>query len=127
MRRNNDVKQALLICLLACATSLLTPVVNAQDADVTVAFVESDLREFIDLTAKATGKRFIVDPRVAGTVTLRSRQPLTSEETFLALLSVVDHLGFRVVAVEGHADLFKILLADEARPQLLDVNRRQGP
>ncbi len=46
----------------------------AEEATITPNFKDADLRSVIEAVGEATGKSFIVDPRVRGEVTLTSSQ-----------------------------------------------------
>lgn len=83
---------------LALAVSAAEPVtLNLKDADI-LALVE--------LVADATGKNFIVDPRVKGTVNVISPRPLNNDALYQVFLSVLKVNGF--VAVPS-GDMIKIL------------------
>ena len=46
-------------------------------------------------------QQFVVDPRVSGTITLYSEEPLTPREAYLNFLAALRGLGFTVVEVGG--------------------------
>lgn len=63
-------------------------VLNIKDADIT---------SFIGLVSEATGKNFVVDPRVTGKVTVISQSPLGEDELYEVFLSVLRVNGFAAV------------------------------
>ena len=63
-------------------------VLNLKDADIT---------SFIGLVSEATGKNFVVDPRVTGKVTVISQSPLGEDELYEVFLSVLRVNGFAAV------------------------------
>lgn len=65
-----------------------TQVLNIKDADIT---------SFIGLVSEATGKNFVVDPRVTGKVTVISQAPLREDELYDVFLSVLRVNGFAAV------------------------------
>lgn len=63
-------------------------VLNIKDADIT---------SFIGLVSEATGKNFVVDPRVTGKVTVISQSPLGEDDLYEVFLSVLRVNGFAAV------------------------------
>ncbi len=63
-------------------------VLNLKDADIT---------SFIGLVSEATGKNFVVDPRVTGKVTVISQSPMDEEALYEVFLSVLRVNGFAAV------------------------------
>lgn len=65
-----------------------TQVLNIKDADIT---------GFIGLVSEATGKNFVVDPRVSGKVTVISQSPMNEDQLYNVFLSVLRVNGFAAV------------------------------
>ncbi len=81
---------------------------------VTVNFVNAEI-EAVSRAVSAIVKRpIVVDPRVKGTLTLYSEEPLTPRETLMTFLSTLRGLGFSMVEVSG---LLKIVPEAEAKLQ----------
>ena len=59
-------------------------------------------------------QQFVVDPRVRGTITLYSEDPLTPNEAYLNFLAALRGLGFTVVEVGG---IFKVVPEADAKLQ----------
>ena len=52
------------------------------DSHVKINMQDTNIRSFIEWIAKATGKNFIIDPRVTGKVTVISNEAMTAEEAY---------------------------------------------
>src|SRR5687768_5637107 len=65
---------AAVLLALACAGSVVAqqPVLAQQDDKITVNFVNADIQSVIKTIGAHTGKNFILDPRVTGTVNIVS-------------------------------------------------------
>ncbi len=82
---------------------------------VTLNLKDADIRSFIETVAEATGRNFIVDPRVKAKVTVISARSMNREEVYQVFLSVLQVHGYAAVKV---GEVIKILP---------DVNAKQGP
>lgn len=58
----------------------------------------ADIMSLIQEVSKETGKNFIVDPRVSGTVTVMSSQPLDADELYQVFLAALQVHGYAAVA-----------------------------
>ena len=115
--------------LLVLLTTLMLaavapPLQAAEEATITPNFKDADIRSVIEAVGEATGKSFIIDPRVRGEVTLTSSNPMTPSafyETFLSILQVHDF-----VAVPA-GSVIKIVPSNNARQMPgNDLPRRQS-
>lgn len=94
----------LLIAALLAATPLAAQqTVNLRDADV---------RAYIQDVARATGRTFIIDPRVQGKVSVVSERPLGREAYFELFLSTLRANGLVVSPAGGGS--FRVAPADTA-------------
>lgn len=108
----------LLAALLIATTpaALLGPVAPALAQAAQVLNVQNaDIRAFIQDMARLTGRTFIVDPRVQGTVTVASDEPLTRAEMLEVLLSTLRANGY--VAVPTGAGAYRVVPAEGAAGQ----------
>ncbi|MFZ4383144.1 MAG: secretin N-terminal domain-containing protein, partial [Sandarakinorhabdus sp.] len=96
----------LLAAHLAVAPVLAQQTVNLRDADV---------RAYIQDVARATGRSFIIDPRVQGKVTVVSERPLDQAGYFELFLSTLRANGLVVTSAAGGA--FRVAPADGAATQ----------
>ena len=60
-------------------------------------FKDVDLQVFIKFISELTGKNFLIDPNVKGTVTIISPQKVTVDEVYKVFLSVLEVNGFTVI------------------------------
>ncbi len=92
--------------LLNVALAGLFVAVSAHAADrskdrekVTLNFVGADIQSVVKSVSMITGKNFILDPRVTGTVNIISANPVDKDLVYPILLSALRLQGF--TAVEG--------------------------
>lgn len=83
---------AILLCALAFAVAL-----PAKAQDHVINLKDADIRAFIEDTSVLTGKTFIIDPRVTGTVSVSSQAKLTEREVFQVFLDVLKVRGFTAI------------------------------
>jgi len=122
-----------LVAGLMCLSLVASPVAYAQSAGakfrgepVTLNFVNAEIDGVARAMAAILNQQFVVDPRVKGTITLYSEQPLSPREAYLNFLAALRGLGFTVVEVGG---LYKIVPEADAKLQtgtvsVGDVGRR---
>src|SRR3984957_15467517 len=105
---------------LACAVALLIGTAMAADAEstqrITPNFKDADITQIAEAVSAATGKNFIIDPRVRAQVTMLSSTPMSPAAFYEAFLSILQVYGF--VAVPSGNNIVKILP---------DANARQFP
>ncbi|TDR70755.1 type II secretion system secretin GspD [Paludibacterium purpuratum] len=104
MKRLKARKQALTAVLfcLAFACSVL-PAVAAEPSSgetVTLNFANADIDTVVRAIGELTGRNFLLDPRVKGTVNIISAQPVSRQLAYQILLSSLRLQGFS--AVEGN-------------------------
>ncbi|MGH8488908.1 MAG: type II secretion system secretin GspD [Gammaproteobacteria bacterium] len=63
----------------------------------TLNFKDADIRAFIETVSRITGKNFVVDPRVAGNVTVISARATNPKTLYAVFLSVLKVHGFTAV------------------------------
>lgn len=87
---------------------------SAVAEPVTLNLKDADILSLVELVAEATGRSFIVDPRVKGTVNVISPGPLDKDALYQVFLSVLKVNGF--VAVPS-GSMTKILPDTSARTE----------
>jgi len=92
--------------LRAQETAPPAPALSVQDADI---------RAFIQDVARATGTTFLVDPRVQGTITLSSEEPLTEPELLGILVATLRANG--LIAVPAGDGVYRVVPDDTAAQQ----------
>lgn len=87
------------------ATSYPAPSPSRSDRagqdDVLLNFVDADIPAVLRVLARFTGKQFLVDPRVKGTLTLVSDNPVSGDTAYSMLLGALRMQGYAVVDVVG--------------------------
>ncbi|MEO8060471.1 MAG: type II secretion system secretin GspD [Burkholderiales bacterium] len=129
---------AALAAAMLCASLLPAPLAFAQKAPanakfrggepVTLNFVNAEIEGVARAMSAILKQQFIVDPRVKGTMTLYSDEPLSPREAYLNFLAALRGLGFTVVEVGG---LFKVVPEADAKLQtgtvsIGDTTSRRG-
>jgi general secretion pathway protein D len=94
---------------------------------VTLNFVNAEIEGVARAMGAILKQQFIVDPRVKGSITLYSEEPLSPREAYLNFLAALRGLGFTVVESGG---LFKVVPEADAKLQSSTVSvgavSRQG-
>jgi len=86
----NEIRVGLLVSLL-----LFSNVAVAND--VTINFKNADIRAFIEFVSNFSGKNFLVDNRVKGSVTIMSPTAIPEKDAYEVFLSVLEVHGFAAV------------------------------
>lgn len=84
----------------------------APSDTVTLNFVNADIEGVVKAMAEITGKNFVIDPRVKGTVNIISAQPVARDIVYDVFLAALRLQGF--TAVEDH-DLVRVLPEVDAK------------
>lgn len=74
---------------------------RSANGDLTINLVNADIASAVQAVAAATGRNFIVDPRVKGQVTIQFEKPVAPQKVFQALLTQLRLAGFAVVEHDG--------------------------
>ena len=82
--------------VLAVAIAVASPARSA-DEPVTLNFTNADIEAVVKAVAEITGKSFIVDPKVKGTVTIVSARPVPRSLVYPTLLSALRMQGITVI------------------------------
>ena len=105
-------------CWRSCCSPRASPAAAGQPAStqrITPNFKDADITQIIEAVSMATGKNFIIDPRVRAQVTMLSSTPMTPDQFYQAFLAILQVHGF--VAVPA-GEVIKIVP---------DANMRQYP
>src|SRR5687767_6059512 len=86
---------------LAIAGAALVYAPAGAQQRLTLNFVNTDIEAVARAMADFTGRTFIVDPRVKGTVTLAIERPLTPDEAIGALSSALRLQGIAMIVAGG--------------------------
>jgi general secretion pathway protein D len=82
------------------------------DEKITVNFVNADIQSVIKTIGQHTGRNFILDPRVTGTVNIVSDRPVSKDMLYTILLSTLRVQGYAAVEEGGFV---KIVPESEAK------------
>lgn len=99
-RRNRSYRLKSLVAAVGLALSLNVATLHAQDS-VTMTFVNADIASVINTIGKATGKNFIIDPRVTGNMNINAPTPVSKEVAYEILLTALRVHGFAAVEERG--------------------------
>jgi general secretion pathway protein D len=96
-------------CLLLLVSPLAGLAQEAvhQAASITPNFKDADITQIVQAVAAATGKSFILDPRVRAQVTMYSSAPMSPPAFYQAFLSILEVYGF--IAVPSGNNIIKIV------------------
>jgi len=84
----------------------------AQDGAITLSFVNTDIREVIDaIFGEALKLSYVIDPRVQGTVTVRTSQPLKSADIIPVLEDILSMNG---AGLTKSGDTYRIIPLEQA-------------
>lgn len=90
---------ALLVILQAVLSFSPTPA-QAQ-AGVDLDLRDADLRSFVEIVSEATGRNFLIDPAVRGTVTILAPDTLSSADLYEVFLNVLELNRLTIVQGTG--------------------------
>ncbi|WP_300442387.1 type II secretion system secretin GspD [Zoogloea sp.] len=129
-RRSPGFARRLLAFTLAASLALpLTPAL-ATEADkpgntepVSLNFVNADIGAVIQAISKISGRNFVVDPRVKGTLNIVTARPVARNLTYSILLSALRLQGY--TAIEGQG-VTKIVPEADAKLHAVPVGKGQG-
>ena len=115
----NFFRPCLLVALLAACLSSAV----AQDNLVTLNFVNSDIESTIKAVGVITGKNFVIDPKVKGSINIISNQAVARDLVYPILLSALRQQGF--TAIEN-GSIVKVIPDADAKTQAMQVFDRKG-
>src|SRR5665213_2753604 len=101
--------------LLLVATTAFAAPESSSSQRITPNFKDADITQIAEAVSAATGKNFIIDPRVRAQVTMLSQTPMSPDAFYQAFLSILQVHGFVAVPAGG---VIKIVP---------DANARQYP
>jgi len=74
---------------------------SGAEEPVTLNFVNADIDATVRAIGQYTGRQFVIDPRVKGTLTLVTERPVTKQQAYEQLLSALRLQGFTLVEAPG--------------------------
>ncbi len=112
-----------LVMVLAAALAPGRPALAADNGKITLNLKNADIRALIETVSDATGRNFIVDPRVKGRVTVISSTPMGEKALWRTFLDILEVNGY--AAIEGK-NVTKIVPEVDAK-QFGAASRPRGP
>ncbi len=97
---------------------------HAEEENITLNFVNSDIVSVIKAVGQITGKNFLIDPRVKGTINIVSSKPVSRALIYPILLSALRLQGYAAVESNG---VTKILPEADAKLNYTQTTGRAPP
>lgn len=97
----------------AFAQQQQAPSATTQDNELLFNFQQADIHAVVKTISQLTGRNFLLDPRVKGTITIISSTPVSRAAAYQIFLSALKAQGF--TAVSGPGGVTKIVPEAEAR------------
>jgi general secretion pathway protein D len=91
----------------------------ATDRQIVLNFRDTDILQLVTLMSDLTGKTFLVDSNLRGTVTLVAPSPVNLDEAYQIFLSILKSRGFTTV-LQG--PIIKIIPVQKAKESPLPFN-----
>lgn len=108
-----------------CLLSVLwiqTSVAREEDK-ITLNFVNTDIESVIKAVGMISGKNFIIDPRVKGTINIVSSSPVSKDLTYQILLSALRLQGFSAIE---NGSVVRIIPEADAKQSSTPVSDRNN-
>lgn len=118
------VMGALLVLGLLAPAPALAQQAGQTGTSGQLTMQEVDIRTFIDDVSRATGKTFVVDPRVQGKVTLTARENMSPSELFAIMANVLRSHGYSLTP--AGKDEYRVQPVEEAAENAPLVNSTGG-
>lgn len=96
---------------------------NSREDRFSLNFVNADIDAVVRAIGSFTNQTFVVDPRVRGTISLVSPEPLSAKDAKNALLAALRLQGFTIVESGGVA---RVLPENDAKVQAESVDPRRA-
>ena len=97
--------------------------IAAPDEKVSLNFVNADIEEVVKAVSHITGRNFVVDPRVKGTINIISSTPVSAPLAYDILLSTLRMQGFAAVEAGG---VTKVMPEADAKLYVSNTQDRRG-
>ena len=100
--KNSPALRGTLFSLLFAAFALFAPATaSAAEDSIVINFVNADIPSVVKTIGAHTGKTFIIDPRVTGTVNIISQTPVSKDIAYQILLSSLRVSGYAAIEERG--------------------------
>ncbi|MBF0469998.1 MAG: type II secretion system secretin GspD [Gammaproteobacteria bacterium] len=95
-----------------------------QASDLTLNLKDADIKAVIATVSEMTGKNFIIDPRVKGSVTVISSKPMNADEVYQIFLSILTVHGYAAIESDN---VVKILPEANAKQSAVPTRSQVAP
>ncbi len=112
-----------LLCSLWVSSSSLYAQSSGDNDKYALNFVNADISAVVSSIGSFTKKTYVVDPRVRGTITLVSPEPLSQTEANNALLAALRLQGFTIVE---SGNVARVVPENDAKTQAETVNPKNA-
>ena len=112
---------------LAFLLALACPALGADDATVALNFQDVEIPVLAKFVSEVTGRNFIVDDRVRGTVTIISPTRLTPDEAYSVFQSVLQVKGFATMPAGAFTKIVPVRDATQAGSGADEIATRVVP
>jgi len=90
VRARVEAHQKIFLAVVVAIAVATLPAARAQESDtVTLNFVNADIDAVVKAVAEITGRNFVLDPRVKGTINIVSARPVAKALVYPTLLSAL--------------------------------------
>lgn len=110
-----------LLLALLCVGAY-SPAIGEGEAEFTLNLNNTDVYALIETVSNATGRNFVVDPRVSGKVTVISTTPVNAEKLYEMFLSVLQVHGFSAVPAGSLTKIVPDFAAKQGPVPLLETS-----
>jgi general secretion pathway protein D len=109
---------------VALAAALGAPVIPAAAEPVTLNFVNAEIDAVAKAISQMTGRNFLLDPRVKGTINIVSSGPIPREEVYAVFLSALRLHGLAAVEARGVTKIVPEADAKQNAGPVIEANSR---
>jgi len=109
------VPRTLAACLALGVAGSLAPALAQPPSGQTINVQNADIRAFIQDVSKATGRIFVIDPAVQGTVTIAGGAPMSNDQMLEVFLATLRAHGY--VAIPTSSGAWRIAPDEQAATQ----------
>lgn len=112
-----------ILLFLLCSVLWMHSAGAREDEKITLNFVNTDIESVVKAVGMITGKNFILDPRVKGTINIVSSSPVSKDLVYQILLSGLRLQGFSAVE---NGSVVRIVPESDAKQSATPVSDRQS-
>ena len=106
-----------------CVVVLSLPGGVRAQGEVELQLRDADLRSFVEIVAEASGRSFVLDPGVRGTVTVLAPEPLSTDELYEVFLTVLELNRLTLIDSGSIARVVPMNVAREQTSGPVDITR----